>query len=165
VSSQEDMRSTLASAARDAGCSDAEFSLVSPHRYREVLRQIVARFCRAGDELLDASWLWQHLVGPREAARTDGSLDYLTALLPPAERIWFVAEDWPRTKKHGNYWLYETTVEAALRVLAEAHAFELYLSKRDLSWLVCQNHHDVVLGVGDEIVSAMRALPGPKTDS
>jgi hypothetical protein len=154
----EDMRTTLANAARDAGCSDAEFSLVSPHEYRDVFRQILAQFCNRGLELLNATWVWEHLVGPRQAIQTDRPLQYLATLLPPHERVWFIAEDWPGTKKDGNYWLYDTTVDTALRVLGQAHAFEYYIIKRNLSWLVCENHHDIVMGVGDEVVNAMRAV-------
>jgi hypothetical protein len=156
--SKEDMRSTLANAARDAGCSDADFALVSLHEHQRVFGQILARFCESGLELLDATWLWQHLVGPQEAIQTERALQYLAALLQPHERVWFIAEDWPRTKKHGNYWLYDATADASLRVLGEAHAFEYYIVKRDLSWLICENHHGVVIGVGDELVKAMRAV-------
>ena len=156
MQTSEDMRSTLANAARDAGCSSADFSLVSLHEYQAVLRQILARFCKRGLELLDAAWLWQHLVGPQQAIQTERALDYLAALLPPHERVWFIAEDWPRTKRHGNYWLYDAAVDAVLRVLGEAHAFEYYVVKRDLSWLICENHHAVVIGVGEELVRAMR---------
>jgi hypothetical protein len=152
----ENMRSTLATAARDAGCSDADFSLVSLHEYQRVLDQIVDRFCGARRGVLNATWLWQHLVGPKETIQTARALEYLEALLPLDDRVWFIAEDWYCTKKHGNYWLYETTVSAAIRVLREAHAFEYYLVKRDLSWLVCETHHDVVIGTGQEVVRSMQ---------
>ncbi len=60
------------------------------------------------------------------------------------EKIWFVAED----DTLPYYPVYETTPAVAQRLIGQCYGFEYYLAAKDLSWLLCENHHDVVLALG-----------------
>ena len=51
-----------------------------------------------------------------------------------------------------------TTTDAIARTLRHSYAFEYYLIAKDLSWLICANHHGVLFGVGDPVRSRVRSL-------
>ena len=55
------------------------------------------------------------------------------------------------------YPVYDSTPQAAQAVIGECYAFEYYLIAKDLSWLLCENHHDTLIGVGDEVRRRMAA--------
>ena len=82
---------------------------------------------------------------------------YLTTLLPRGEVVWFLAEDKDQ-KKTGSYWLYEGKVGAFSAVIAELPAFEYYLIGKDYSWLLCENHHGVLIGVGQLAIERLQSF-------
>lgn len=52
--------------------------------------------------------------------------------------------------------IYETTPAVAQAVIGECYAFEYYVVARDLGWLVCENHHDVVIAGGAPVEERLR---------
>jgi hypothetical protein len=62
-----------------------------------------------------------------------------------SERVWFVAED----EQLPYFPVHETTPAIAQEVIGECYAFEYYPIAKDLSWLLCENHHDVLMALGD----------------
>ena len=52
---------------------------------------------------------------------------------------------------------YATTPRVAVAVLNASYApDEFYLLAPDFAWLLGRNHHDVIFGVGEPVVSALR---------
>jgi hypothetical protein len=45
--------------------------------------------------------------------------------------------------------------ENAVKIIGECFGFEYYLVAKDKSWLLCENHHNRVIGVGTPVVSAI----------
>lgn len=78
----------------------------------------------------------------------------LEQLIPASESVWFIAE--ARGKKHvGNFWLYEGEVSAICAVLRECPAFEYYVVEKKMRWLVCENHHNVLIASGEPMASSL----------
>ncbi len=77
-------------------------------------------------------------------------------LLASEETVWFVAEDERGTKQNGNFWLYEGKIKPIVSLLGEMIAFEYYLVPKKLDWLLCETHHDVLVGVGEPIVERLK---------
>jgi hypothetical protein len=87
----------------------------------------------------DRRWWW-------EAFREPGvSLAFVAGIVPnPSEPIWFIAED----DELPQYPVFEMSAEVAAKIIGECHGFEYYLVAKDLSWLVCETHLNVVCAVG-----------------
>jgi hypothetical protein len=49
--------------------------------------------------------------------------------------------------------VYDATPAAAQAVIGECYGFEYYLIAKDLSWLLCENHHDTLIGIGEVVRS------------
>lgn len=161
----QDIRTTLQEAARALGLPPKDFELVSPYRYRPILVEIVDRFTRLGARRgLPALWWWEHFREPTFGIQHRQAYELLPRLVREDEKVWFVAENWGGRKKDGNFWLFEGRLGAIVAILAEAHAFEYYVVSRKLDWLLCENHHDVLIGTGEAIVKKMEAVLGSRRE-
>jgi len=143
------MRDEYERARKQLAIPDVDFSLVAPHRHREITLRIVEHFTTLGKEGLHAQWWWESLRNQVWSAHPEDGLSVVTGILTPADRYWFVAESWAPAKKESEFWLYEATGAAILRILSEAHFHEYYIVEKKMWWLLCENHHGVVIGCGD----------------
>jgi hypothetical protein len=108
----------------------------------------------------DRRWWWEAFRGPTAARVFDDGSAFrrLVELVPNAmEECWFVVED----DDAPFYPVWEATPADAAHVIGECFAFEYYIVPKDKRWLLCENHHNRVVGVGEEVISAMQALGGP----
>lgn len=159
---RQDMRSDLLDAAARAGVQE-RLRVVGPHRYKDILIKTLNRFTTLGSRGLAVNWWWEDLKGPTAARQPDRGLQALREVLPADARIWLIVEDAPTDvprKKNGRHWVIETDVYAALRTLAELHHAEYYLVDRAFEWMVCENHHGVVIVSGAEAVEWLSQIPG-----
>ncbi len=102
-------------------------------------------------------WWWEAFRMPTTARQfTDGrGFERLTEIVPdPGQTVWLVVEE-ASTRGFG---VFEATVEASQSVVGECAAFEYYLISKDFGWLVCENHHDVMIasGIAGERLGALR---------
>jgi hypothetical protein len=102
-----DFRADIEEAVKALSLSTDTFKLVSLHEYQSILVSILERFTMLGKKGLNASWWWGALKEPHASIHVAYPPSVLQKLVPPQERVWFVAEDWRRTKRNGNFWLYE----------------------------------------------------------
>jgi hypothetical protein len=102
-------------------------------------------------------WWWEGFTQPCATAQfaDDNGFTRLPLLVPlPKEPCWFVAED----TDSSLYPIYEATPEQAARIIGECFAFEYYLVAKNLQWLICENHHGRVIGMGEAVVAAIEAV-------
>jgi hypothetical protein len=155
-----DFRSQLDQVKAAAGVADAEFALVSLHRYKAILQEIIKRFTTVRQGGLNELWWWNSFKEPKLAWPECPAMctRVLRQLVPEHEPVWFVAEDWGRQKRHGNFWLYEGRIDSIAAVLDEAWSFEFYVVSKKFEWLLCQNHHDAMMAVGEPMVTHLKSL-------
>lgn len=155
------IRDSLGRAAAAAGVPTERFAAVRHPRWEPLLGDILDRFTRAGRKNPSGAWLWADLKEeptvfvPREDQEP---LRVLRSVLPLEQPVWFVAEDFGRTKRRGSYWVFDTDTEAVGSVLSEHHLFEYYVVGRALDWMVAENHHHAFMAVGEPVASRLEAL-------
>jgi len=152
MSSLKSVAAEIARAAANLGLSTVEFGVVDDAFAKSMLAEIQMRFVGR----TDLRWWWEAFevkpAGSISFASGQG-WQYLTAIAPTAtERVWFVAED------IHEFALYHSTVEGIQAVIGECYGFEYYVVAKDLTWIICENHHDVVIAAGDGVVDKLRAL-------
>jgi len=153
-----DVRAQIATAVKELGLNQNDFELVSLYDYEAVLTSILEKFTTLGKKGLSSTWWWEHFKGERFTIQADYAPAIIAQILPPDESAWFVVEDWPRTKKQGNFWLYEGKLSAVLAVIGEMYGFEYCIVAKKFDWLLCENHHSVLIGVGEAIIKKLRLL-------
>jgi hypothetical protein len=137
------IREEIGDACRRLGLSTEQFAEVEDRQARELTAVFLSRF--TGGE--DVRWWWERFAPPVASLRCADQRAFtrISALVPDAdEKVWFVAEE----NELPYYPVYETTPALAQQVIGECYGFEYYLIAKDLSWLLCENHHDRFIAVG-----------------
>ena len=101
----------------------------------------------------DRRWWWESFKKPSKSkVYEDGKgFERLTEIVPDSkELIWFIAEE----SQLPYYPIFEASTENVVKIIGECFAYEYYIVPKHKRWLLCENHHDVVLGIGDEVVSS-----------
>jgi hypothetical protein len=95
----------------------------------------------------DRRWWWESFrnTSTRVTFESGDGWKHLPNIVPnPDEPVWFIAED----DQLPYFPVFETTPQVASSILGECYAFEYYLIAKDLSWLLCENHHNVIHAIG-----------------
>lgn len=148
-----DVQTEILAAATTLRLSSEQFRQLPDADAEQVYRTALARFVTSSFE---PRWWWEHLREPQAGFQPDGvhGFDVIPQLVPDADApVYFVAED----DSESFYPVYLTTVRIAAAVIAECFCFEFYLLPTDFSWLIGENHHDVIFGTGEPIVQALNA--------
>ena len=151
------MRQQINLTAAALSLKPTEFRQIRVHQYQDILMSIIEKFTTLGRKGWNATW-WDHFKGVESAIHTADAYKLLRELVPTEERVWFVAQDWGRNKHDGGFWLFEGKIQAIVSVLDEMFGFEYYIVSKKFEWLVCENHHDVLIGVGQPIVAKIREI-------
>jgi hypothetical protein len=147
------LRKTLTETAATLALDSGRFRLLGPHEYESVLRAVTEQFLNVGTSGLNHRWWWEHFKGNTESFHTHGAYKLLPELLPTDQALWFIAED--SGKKNACFWVYEADAEAIVQVLAESPHFEYYVVSKKRDWLLCENHHEVLIAVGEPMIEAL----------
>ena len=156
-----DFRVEIDEAVASLRLTPEQFKPVSLLKYAQILISILDKFTTLGERGLSYSWLWEHFKEPQFSFYSEDAWKHLSEivepLVAPEETLWFIAEDERGTKQNGNFWLYEGKLNAIVSLLGEMTAFEYYLVPKKLDWLLCETHHDVLVGVGEPIIERLKA--------
>jgi hypothetical protein len=153
------LRDDLEEARKILGLTTTEFGEVRVHWHRKILENIWATFTKLGHEAERHWWINQHLEGDVVGLHPELESSVFAILretLPENERLWLVGTE--NRNRHPKYWLYETTAEHLVKVLEETYAFDFYVCSKKYDWLVTQEHHGVILAVGEPVASKLNDL-------
>ncbi|MCA9182699.1 MAG: hypothetical protein KDA51_14650 [Planctomycetales bacterium] len=136
-------RRAILSAVQQHGLSSQGFRCLEPTEEALLVQQIEARLVSSDDRI---RWWESFCVPTLTRCFPDGSgFRRLEEISPDHhEPIWFIVEEC----SSAGLAAFETTVRSASMIIGECHAFEYYLVAQDYSWLICENHHDVVIAMG-----------------
>jgi hypothetical protein len=153
-----DSRAEIEEAVQELGLLPSDFRALGVYEYENILISIIDRFTTLGRKGVNEIWLWNSFKEPRSSMQLDYPTAVLREFVPLEETVWFVAEDWNRHKRHGNYWLYEGKITAIVDLLGEMHGFEYYVVSKKFEWLLCENHHGILMAVGQFMVEKLERL-------
>lgn len=111
-----------------------------------VFRAALGRFVASGDRY---RW-WEDFRSPGKSVHfpAGDGWRHLIEVAPNAdEKVWFIVQE----DSLSHYPVFETTTRHAVAVVGESYGFEFYLVAKNLSWLLCETHHDVVCAIGEAV--------------
>lgn len=104
---------------------------------------------------VDRRWWWEGFIGESVSRKAEQGFTRLVEIVPdPNAHVWFIVEE----NQLPFYPVYEATPIAAQRVIGECYGFEYYLVAKDMTWLLCENHHDWLIGIGEPICGRLSSL-------
>ena len=115
-------------------------NFVRLNQWQWILEKIANTFLSHGKLSIKRVWLWDSLKEPYESYQPDDALSELGGLLNASESYWFIASD-----EAGKYWVLEGTGSAVITLLEKSRCFEYYVTNKEISWLICENHHNVMI--------------------
>lgn len=132
---------------------NSSFQLLSDNEANPLFRKLLDRFVSGGDR----RWWWESFSLPEYSLNFDDQQAFqrITTVVPdPQESVWIVIED----DQLPIYPIYEGSPENIQKVIGECYGFEYYIISKSMTWLLCENHHNRMLGIGDEIIDRMKGL-------
>jgi len=143
-------------AARELDLGSEAFRQVSPGQWESVLKNIFEKFANTSET--GVTWLWENLKNQGVSFQTDNGLNYIDSLFESETNVWVLFEDWDGTKKNGNYWVFEGNYDSTVDLLNNMHGIEYYIVDRKLNWMIIENHHDILIAVGEPAESRLLEL-------
>ena len=150
MNKSNDFRGHIAEAVKTLQISSNDFRLVSLYEYEDILVSILDRFTILGKKGIYCNWWWNDFKKPTASIYHEYPHRILEQLIPPEEKVWFIAENTCSGKNNGCHWVYEGTLATVVSVIGEMYyGFEYYLASKKLAWLLGETHHNVLVGTGD----------------
>lgn len=134
--------------------SECELKEVNKLQWQSIIDKIEENFITKEKHDIDTYPYWERLKGEcfNIYFEEDDAYKSLDLLINRDETVWLLLQD------DAKLWLYEGNIETIKKVIGECYAFEYYLISKKYSWLLCENHHGYLIGVGNPIVDRMRKL-------
>jgi hypothetical protein len=128
-----------------------DFRLLSDDETKNTYNDLLNTFVKGGDR----RWWWESFSQHSYFVKfpNDKAFLEITKIVPEkSEILWFMVED-----DHMPYFpIFEATPEKIEKIIAECFAFEYYIIPKTKNWLLCEDHHDCLHGVGEEIFAILK---------
>jgi hypothetical protein len=148
-----EVQQEIAKAVAVLGLSPAQFVPVPDEEAKQVYWACLREFVTVSYE---PRWWWEHLREPcsyLDQSIAVPSFQLLPTLVPvPDGPCYFIAED----NEAATFPIYVSTPRIIALVIAECFGYEYYITPLDKTWLIGENHHDRIFGVGEPIVGLLK---------
>ncbi|MFB0497081.1 hypothetical protein ABID99_003318 [Mucilaginibacter sp. OAE612] len=112
-------------------------------RYNDILYfDLLAHFVNGKDR----RWWWEAFKSSFSFKTFDYPPDRFSEIIPDLTRkVWLMVED----DQEKFYPIYDVDPKYICGILNECFGFEYYIIDKDYKWLLCENHHGRLIGVGE----------------
>lgn len=117
----------------------------------EVIRVALDKFVASGNR----RWWWEDFREKGASAlfaAGDGWKQIANIIPERSELVWFIAEE----DRLPEYPVFEMSPQTASEIVGQCYGFEYYLIAKDMSWLLCETHHNVIIAIGDVVEERLR---------
>jgi hypothetical protein len=122
--------------------------------WREIEENIYRTFCKLDHPTLRYIWLWEHFKLDTVCLPVTFPFAVLGKLVDPLEEVWFFING-----DYDKFWFYQGKIDAIQMVIAGTEGIdELYLASKKFEWLLCINHHDMLIATGETMANGLRRL-------
>ena len=111
------------------------------------------------EESGDVCWWWEHFRKDLPTASfrdpSDAGFLLLPVICPEQRSYLFVTDDkfppWP---------VFVGETGALTAVIGQCHSFEYLVVDPAMKWIVCENHHGVVIAIGETVAQRLKSYAG-----
>lgn len=139
------VKDEIQNAIGNLGLSEKDIKLLDEITGERIFNDCLNYFVKSGDR----RWWWEDFkqlsFSFRETAKP---FELLNNIIPETGRnVWFIVED----VNEPYYPVYDTKPEIIKDIIGECFGFEYYIIDKNKEWLICENHHNKLIGVGDKL--------------
>lgn len=152
------LRSEIQNAIKSLNLSDQQFKEIGLYQWVKIIKMVEDTFINKKVYNANFQPYWEHLKEIPFSMHfcNNDAFRFIGNIVDIEEKLWFLVQD------ANKIWLYEGTVKSIIEIIGECYGFEYYLISKQLSWLLCENHHGYLIGVGNPIVDRMKKLQHKK---
>jgi hypothetical protein len=135
----------ISNAINSLKLSETEIKLLSDEECETVYKDCLNHFVKSGDR----RWWWEDFKLPYFIfPNYDNPYKHLNELLPTLdEKVWFIVED----AELPIYPVYDAKAAVLKDIISECFAFEYYIIQKNKEWLICETHHNTLIGIGEKL--------------
>ena len=122
--------------------SSSDIVLLDNSTNRSLYYDLLSTFVQNGDR----RWWWEDFKTSFNLKDFEFPFDHLNKIIPDLDKnVWLMVED----DQLDFYPIYDVTPTIIKDIISNCFGFEYYIIDKDKSWLLCENHHKRLIGVGD----------------
>lgn len=140
-----EVKDEVEEAIRSLGFSEKDIVLLDDKVGEKVFKDCLNYFVKSGDR----RWWWEDFRQPFFLFKDfDKPFEHLDKIMPGTEgKVWLIVED----DSEPFYPVYDVKPSIIGQIIAECFAFEYYIIDKNNEWLLCENHHNMLIGIGDKL--------------
>jgi len=154
-----DLRSEISKTIADKGLLETDFRPLSIHEnWKQIEEQIYQTFCTLKHPTQRPVWLWTDLKLDTFSLSIlhDRPELYLDKLVDKTETVWYIVNE---TINEGQkFWFYEGKIKSIQTIIDETWFDELYVVSKKYEWLICINHHYLLIATGNIMPDKLRKI-------
>lgn len=153
-----DLRKEIETIRKDFNLMETQFRPLELNDWKEIENKIYQTFCNLTNYKSRPVWLWEHFKLDTFSVSTKGKpFLYLDKLIDDTETVYFFVNE--TVNEADKFWFYQGQVKPIQTIIAEAcYIDELYLVSKKYEWLLCFNHHDILIATGQTMPDKLRHL-------
>lgn len=138
-----EVKEEVNSAIETLGLKDADILLLEEEKGRELYFDLLKTFVKSGDR----RWWWEDFkYESLSIEHLEYPFSHLDEFIPDlSKHVWLMVED----NQEEYYPIYDCSPKIIKDLLGECFGFEYYIISKDKSWLICENHHSRLIGIGN----------------
>jgi hypothetical protein len=151
------LRKEIEQIRKEQEIPENDFQPVGLSQWQEIEEKIYHTFCKLAYPAHRPGWLWEFFRQDTFGGSFHYPFEQLSRLVNSSEKVWlFINETVTEREK---FWFYEGYIKAIELVLAESlYIDEAYIASKKYEWLICINHHDVLIATGKDMPEKLRKL-------
>ncbi|MCE4563822.1 hypothetical protein INQ51_05825 [Maribellus sp. CM-23] len=140
-----DVIQEISTAIKTLKYSESQIKLLDFDSGKELYYELLDWFVKSGDR----RWWWEDFKQTSFDFHTyERPLEKLTEIIPDLnERVWLMVED----DEEEYYPIYDCEPSIIGQIIGECFGFEYYVIDKNLDWLICENHHNRLIGLGQKL--------------
>ncbi len=159
------LRKEIEKICKELSISNSQFQPLRMKEWEEIENKIYQTFCKLTYYKSQPVWLWNHFKLNTFSISTEKkSYHYLNQLIDNNEFVWFFVNE--TINETCKFWFYQGQVNTIQTIIAESiYIDEVYLVSKKYDWLICINHHDILIATGDTMAEKLKQLKTPNNTS
>ncbi|MCF1715979.1 hypothetical protein L0U88_15165 [Flavihumibacter sp. RY-1] len=115
---------------------------------KKIFDECIKYFVQSGDR----RWWWENFKLPSYSViGLDYPFTYIDSIIPLYDgNVWLIAED----DQEPFYPVYDCDPKVIKDIIGECFSFEYYIIDKEKEWLLCENHHNVLIAIGDKLTKS-----------
>ncbi|MCU0328361.1 MAG: hypothetical protein MUE53_05155 [Chitinophagales bacterium] len=154
-----DLTAEISKAIADIGIPDTDFRSLSIHdNWKQIEEKIYQTFCTLTHPTQRPIWLWTNFKLDTFSLSNlhDRPELYLDKLVDKTETVWYVVNETINEGK--KFWFYEGKIKSIKAIIDETWFDEIYIVSKKYEWLICINHHDILIATGNKMPDKLRKI-------